>query len=221
MRVCYFLIMLMLTPAAFFLACAPTFTVAEHPFVLAEAPSGLPRLPLRVVLLRTPAMQRIPTEYGRDEHFGERLANAAMQGLRDAAALVVTDVAIADQIPAGNIDLLCLPTNPYFEATWDEHQKLHVTITLEITVIEPRTGAQRGLLLQGEGAPGRRPAVPIQLSSNDSGEAWNVGVTGARVHGSRFDEAVNNALFYLSLDFAQKLQKRGAQYLRDLNGEED
>jgi hypothetical protein len=206
--------------AALLTGCGPLFVVAEHPFVVAEAPADLPRLPLRVVLLRTPAMQRFPVKIGRDEHFGERLAWSTMQGLRDAASLVAAGATISEDMPMSDVDLICLPSNPYFDAQWDERRRLTVTITLEVTVIEPRTNTQRGLLLQAEGRPGRRPDMPLRISSPGSMQTWTVGVTGAWINGGGFDEAVNNALFHLCLDFAEKLQKRGVQYLHEIHPEE-
>ncbi len=215
MRRCYYVIFAIVTILLGGAACGRMFFIADHPFVLAEEPPGMPRLPLRVAILRTPAMRKIPTKIGQDELYGERLAIALMQGLRDAGSLVVKEIWVAETMPQTDVDLICLPTNPYFDAQWDERKHLRVTMTLEVTVIESRTGAQRGLLLQAEGTPGRRPALPVHISDPDTSETWNAGVTGAWVQSSRFDQAVNNALFYLSLDFAEKLQKRGAQYLRE------
>lgn len=194
--------------------CANVFVIADHPFVIAEQPSDMPQFPLRVAIVRTAAMSKFETPFPEKELVGERLARATLDGLAVGASLVFAEVRVVDQEPTTGFDLVCLPTNPYFEMREGREVRVTVELTLEVIVKEPATGVERGLLLAGQGAPGRRPAVPIRINDPETGGEMTAGVTGALVHGGALSEAMNNALFYLSLDFAVKMQKRGRQVYR-------
>ena len=196
--------------------CAKVFVIAEHPFIIAEVPENLPKQPLRVALVQTEAMAEIPTSFGGRDDFDRRLARSVMQGLADAGSLVVEQFDRVDEIPTTGYDLVCLPSNPYFESRRDRRYKYIITMTLEVTVLELSTGNKRGMLLEASGIAEKRPAVPIRISTPDREQTFTAGVTGALVYGGYFEQALNNALFYLSLSFAEKLQKRGARYMRDL-----
>ena len=195
------------------LGCMRGYQVATHPFVHAQIPDDFPKLPLRVALIKTPAMEKISVNVGEEHRLGEALGRAAFQGLFDAARLSVRHVEILDQPPAAGFDLICTPTNPYFQWRKNADRRAIVQITMEVMVREVATGKEWGLLLEAEGRPGRRPAVPIEYESLLTGEEKQGGVTGAIIRGSRFEEAINNALFYLALDFADKLRKRGEKIL--------
>jgi len=195
--------------------CARGVRVASVPFVHSEVPADLPRLPLRVALVRTPAMATIPTSVGEKDDLGGAMARSAMRGLYDAARLVVTDVQLFDGEPVGDFDLVCTPTNPFFELRQNHDDRFIVNLTMEVIVRETRTGRERGLLLAAQGRPGRRPAVPIEVRSLDGRVRRRAGVTGALVDATYFEQAVNNALFHLSLDFQEKLSTRAAALLRE------
>jgi len=196
-----------------FSGCGHYYVVAPHPFVLAEIPPDLPRQPVRVALVRTPAMQKFPTGIGAKERFSERAADAAFQGLADAASLIAAHVETLDHTPTAGFDLVCIPINPYFHVRQEHGHHYLVTLTLEVTVIETASGNKRGLLLEAEGATGKRPVVSLETIGAAT-EQKPAGVTGALIDGGNFDEAVNNALFYLALDFAEKLKKRAEQFVR-------
>ncbi len=194
--------------------CAKVFFVADEPFLIAEQPPEMPHFPLRVAIVRTAAMGAFSTPFPQKERVGERLAEATIAGLAAGASLVFAEVHILAEEPASGFDLVCLPTNPYFEMREGREPRVNIELSLEVVVKEPATGHERSLLLSGSGGPGRRPAVPIRISDPDTGLGVTAGVTGALVHGGAISQAMNNALFYLSLDFAMKMQHRGRQAYR-------
>lgn len=196
------------------LGCARGYHVAPVPFVHSEIPGDLPRLPLRVALVRTAAMDTVATGVGEQQDLGGAIARAAVRGLYEAARLVATDVQQFDGAAVGEFDLICTPTNPFFEMRRHREDRFIVNLTLEVTVLEVATGRERGLLLSAEGRPGRRPAVPIKVRSLDGRMTRRAGVTGAVVDATHFEQAVNNALFYLALDFYDKLHARGEALVR-------
>ncbi len=194
--------------------CAKVFFVADEPFLIAEQPPDMPQFPLRVAIVRTDAMGAFVTPFPEKERVGERLAKATIAGLAASASLVFDEVRIVDEEPTAGFDLVCLPTNPYFEMREGREPRVSIELSLEVVVKEPATGNRRSLLLSGIGGPGRRPAVPIRVSDPDTGLGMTAGVTGALVPGGPVSQAMNNALFYLSLDFAMKMQHRGRQVYR-------
>lgn len=211
-----FVFLLLLPMIAFPIGCARRYFVADHPFVLAEVPANLPRIPVSVALVKSDAMERFDLDISSDDEFGSRVAAAAMQGLYDAASLIVSEVRLVDSAAVEPADITCIPTNPYISIRRDRQRRVAVSITLEVTVIEKGTGTQRGLLLSAEGSAGKRPAVPIRVCPPGCDQEWQIGVTGALLYyGTYFEQAVNNALFFLSLDFAEKLQKRAANYWQE------
>lgn len=194
--------------------CAEHLTVAPHPFVLSEVPDDFPKLPLRVAVVRTDAMKKFPNPLDPDLKLGEKMATAAFNGIVEAARLVATEVVAFDGQPVGQFDLVCLPTNPYMDVRTNRSGRPTVYLTMEV-LLRTADNRERGLLLEADGHPGRRRAVPIRLEPSDGGPSREAGVMGAIIYGSHFEEAVNNALFYLALDFAEKLRKRGEQILRE------
>ncbi|MDP8225668.1 MAG: hypothetical protein P9L99_20075 [Candidatus Lernaella stagnicola] len=209
-----FSLILVIAALAFALACTRSYEIARRPFVHAEIPEDFPKLPLRVALVKTSALDRVPAgvgeKYGLDKQLGLAIAN----GLFDAARLAVEQVEWVEEPTGKEFDLICVPQNPYFEFRKHRENRFLVQFTMEVIVREVDTGRERGLLLQSEGVPGRRPAVPVAYRSLATGAQQKAGVTGALTHGTRFEQAINNALFYLSLDFAEKLRKRGESILR-------
>jgi len=194
--------------------CAKSYVIADQPFLVAEAPADLPKMPLRVAIVRTPAMKRVAVGFDEDGEYGSRLAAAMLNGMQTAATLSIRQVDLVEQTPTGGYDIICLPANPYFDVRRSRRNMVEVTLTLEVTIVETATGKQKGMLLEAEGVPGKRPAIPIQIQTRRGVERTQAGVTGALIYSSRLDQAVNNALFYLSLDFGEKLQKRALEMLR-------
>jgi hypothetical protein len=192
--------------------CASTvLMVAPQPFVVADAPADLRRLPLRVAIVRTPALNALPAELEDDDAFGKKLTAALLRGMQAAASLTVQTVDITDDPPAGAYDLVVFPTNPYFEIEPDRERHWVVTMTLEVIVRDAATGQERALLIEATGPSGKRPVVTLQMPGTNGAPARTVGVMGAPIQAGRFTQAINNALFYLSLDFAEKFHKRVGQ----------
>jgi hypothetical protein len=185
--------------------CARSFRIAGAPFVHSEVPADFPKAPLTVALVDSRAMRRIPTTVGKKFDLDKLLAAGAMQGLYDAARLVAQHVVRVAPGEASEADLICTPSNPTFELRRHPEDRFIVLLTMEVTVRDAATGKERGLLLSSEGRPGRRPAVPIEATLPDNGRRVGGGVTGALISGSPFEQAVNNALFWLALDFSEKL----------------
>jgi len=197
--------------------CASPWAIARHPFIVSEAPPDFPRLPVHVALVRTAAMRAFPTQIGGKDPIGERLAAAAMEGMLAAARLLVAQADLYDAAAPAGYDLVCTPTNPFLEIR-NDRDGLVVTLSLEVVVRDSAEAPVRGMLLTGEGRPGRRPTAPIDARPSDGGPAKTAGVMGAPIYASPLEEALNNALFYLSLDFAEKLRKRAQKTVEQRAG---
>lgn len=196
-------------------ACTARYLIANEPFVPAAVPAEFQPLPLKVAVVRTEQMQRIPVDFGEKEELDRVLAEAAMRGLLAAAGLVFQEAVLLDAPPAAGVyDMVFTPTNPYLELGKNEYRELLVTITFDVIVQEAGDTKERRMLLEGQGRTGKRPVVPVKLKSFPDGPKMRVGVTGALLYDtSPLEQALNNALFRLSLNFAKELHRRGMRLL--------
>jgi len=199
------------------IACTARYRIAAEPFVPADVPAGFRPLPLKVAIVRTEQMQRIPTDFGEKEGVDRQLAEAALHGLVTAAGLVAEEAALLEAPPAaGDFDLVFIPTNPYLEIGKNEYRELLITITFDVIVQETGDNKERRMLLEGEGQAGKRPALPVKFRSYPDGPKMRIGVTGALLYDlTHLEQALNNALFRLSLNFAKELHRRGERLLEN------
>jgi hypothetical protein len=211
---CRKFLFLLLASALVAAGCSSPLRIAGRPFIVSDVPPDFPRLPLRIAVVRTGAMQAFPTRLAEKELLGQKLAESALQGMVEAARLIAVQADLLDAPPAAGYDLILTPANPYFDLQSDS-EGLHVTLSLDVAVRDPARQKERGLLLSGEGRPGRRRTAPVELQPRDGGPAKIAGVMSAPIHASPIEEALNNALFYLALDCAEKLYKRGQQIIQD------
>jgi hypothetical protein len=198
--------------------CSSAVMIARQPVIYSEVPPDFPRLPLRVALVRTTAMREFPNPFTGFKNLGKQMADAAMQGMLAGAQLAVSQADLLDEAPTAGYDLICTPVNPYFDWQPDMHRRGVFTLSMEVVVRDPRSGAERGMLLEAEGKPGHRPKALIEARPVDGGPSKKAGLIGPPFRASDFEEAANHALFFLGVDFAEKLRKRGEQMLAERAG---
>jgi len=177
-------------------SCGPGIRIAP-PFLLVESQGAPLPADLSAAVVR-PASLVVPGGRIDPETAGE-LDKAIVQGLADAARVLVKKVEVVDRVPDRGYDFVVIPANFYRD--FDRNRMM--TLSMDITLVRLRDGKESGLLIEGVSGPGTRPAL-----------AWERGsgrhhLTGAYLKkNDAYGQALNNALFHLVFDFAKKLDRR-------------
>jgi hypothetical protein len=166
------------------------------PFILAEEPPGLVRLPMKVAIVRPVGIIKARRQAGED--FRRALGDAMIEGLADATKVMVQRVVIVDAKDAVDCDLHVIPANLYYEVD----KQGGVTLSMDVTLIRTKDAKESGMLVEGVAGSGKRHI-----------EAWHrtghtLNVMGAYLKNDRFGQALNNALFDLVFNYAKKLDRR-------------
>ncbi len=177
------------------IACGPSLQFAP-PFILAEEPPGLQRLPISAAIVRPAGL--IHARHRDTEDFGHTLGQALMAGLRDATKVMAARVAVVDAKDRANADLIIIPSNFYYEVDKGDQ----VMFSMDVTLIRAKDGKESGMLVEGSSGPGKRHI-----------ETWHrtgrkLHVMGAYLKNDRLGQALNNALFDLVFNYAKKLDRR-------------
>ncbi|MCZ7583871.1 MAG: hypothetical protein M5R36_11330 [Deltaproteobacteria bacterium] len=181
-------VVLLLLAAA---ACARPVQVAP-PYKLVEAHPPEPPLDVAVAIVRPASL----VEPGRDfdNELAARLDSALLQGFVDATRSIAARAVLVDRAPASGFDYVVLPSNFYYSRGGG----MLVSMSMDVHVRRTADGREFALLIEGESGPGPRPVV-----------AWENGgrtlhLTGAYLHNEAYGQALNNALFHLTWDYAKK-----------------
>lgn len=183
--------------AALLSACAPPLHFGQA-FHVAQQPEAQKKAPLSVAIVRRPHFAKFP---GMNAELNSAVDKALFDGLREATSAMVRDVAVLDEMPAAGFDAVVQVSDFYKEVDPGPS----VTLSMDVTILRLSDGHKIGMLVEGIGRPGPRP---IATWMRDDGE---YGVMGSTLRNPREGQAINNALFALIFDFAQKFDRRLGQ----------
>lgn len=186
------------------LGCKPVLYMTDQPLVVSKQPDAPVRLPVTVGLVKLKRPLKLSTVFY--ESFPAELAATLENGMLTACRIVDPGARLYDSPKDADVDILLVPTNPYFEVGHSTYD-VQVVISLELMVHQKGDSTTRGILVEVTGDPeGRRPLEEVELFG------IKYGLIGGIAPGSKLERALNYGLFNFSVEFLRKLTFRAHKY---------
>jgi hypothetical protein len=177
------------------IACTSAIRIAP-PLQIDGTPDEQKKDPLSAAVVREAFVIGIKSE--TEPALASKVRDALIQGLADATKIIVARADIVEKKPDSGYDFAVIPANFYYsvEPSGD------IVMSMDVSVVRLKDGKVFGMLIEGSGQPGPRPIM------NWKGREKTVNISGTFLANGSYGRALNNALFYLTLDYLNKLDRR-------------